>query len=97
MHANTPPGLCRGSAKSPASIESGVLRGLTVEENVIPMSTVQEIGEAIGTLPWLERLKLYSDPPDLIGRKPENLDWQQAGLEKFFTDDSPDDAVYDQL
>jgi hypothetical protein len=59
------------------------------------MSTVQEIEKAIEQLPWPERLKVYRDLPDLIGRQPEDLDWQRAGLEKFFADDSPDDSVYD--
>ena len=61
----------------------------------IRMSTVQEIEKAIEQLPWPERLKVYRDLPDLIGRQPEDLDWQRAGLEKFFADDSPDDSVYD--
>lgn len=61
------------------------------------MSTVQEIERAIEALPWPERLKVYRDLPELIGRKPEDLDWQRAGLEKFFTDDSPEDAVYNNL
>jgi hypothetical protein len=61
------------------------------------MSTVQEIERAIEQLPWQEQLKVYRDLPGLIGRKPEELDWQRAGLEKFFTDDSPDDDVYDKL
>ncbi|MFM8720934.1 MAG: hypothetical protein ACKOFH_15625 [Chthoniobacterales bacterium] len=61
------------------------------------MSTVQEIEKAIEALPWPERLKLYRDLSVLIGRKPEDLDWQRAGLEKFFTDDFPEDAVYANL
>ena len=65
--------------------------------SICDMSTVQEIEKAIKQLPWPERLKVYRDLPDLIGRKPEDLDWQRAGLEKFFADDSSDDAVYDQL
>jgi hypothetical protein len=65
--------------------------------NVVTMSTVQEIEKAIEQLPWPERLKVYRDLPNLIGRKPEDLDWQRAGLEKFFADDASDDAVYDQL
>ena len=65
--------------------------------NLAGMSTVQEIEKAIEQLPWPERLKVYRDLPDLIGRQPEDLDWQRAGLEKFFADDSPDDSVYDQL
>ena len=61
------------------------------------MSTVQEIEKAIGQLPWPQRLKVYRDLPDLIGRTPEDLDWQRAGLENFFADDSPEDEVYDSL
>jgi hypothetical protein len=61
------------------------------------MSTVQEIEKAIEQLPWPERLKVYCDLPDLIGRSPEDLDWQRTGLDTFFADDSPDDAVYDKL
>lgn len=61
------------------------------------VSTVQEIEKAIEQLPWPQRLKVYRDLPDLIGRTPEDLDWQRAGLEKFFTDDSPEDNVYDSL
>ena len=61
------------------------------------MSTVQEIEKAIGQLPWFQRLKVYRDLPDLIGRTPEDLDWQRAGLENFFADDSPEDEVYDSL
>ena len=61
------------------------------------MSTVQEIEKAIGALPLPDRLRVYRDLPALIGRKPEDLDWQRASLDTFFTDDSPDDAVYDQL
>jgi hypothetical protein len=44
-----------------------------------------------------DRLQVYRDLPALIGRKPEDLDWQRASLEIFFQDDSSDDAVYDQL
>ena len=33
----------------------------------------------------------------IIGRTPEDLDWQRAGLEKFFADDFPEDEVYDSL
>jgi len=61
------------------------------------VSTVQEIEKAIGALPLPDRLRVYHDLPALIGRKSEDLDWQRASLDTFFTDDSSDDAVYDQL
>ncbi len=64
---------------------------------ILPVSTVQEIEKAIGQLPWPERLRVYRDLPDLIGRKPEDLEWQRAGLETFFADDPADDSVYDNL
>ncbi len=64
---------------------------------LLRVSTIQEIEKAIEQLPWPQRLKVYRDLPDLIGRTPEDLDWQRAGLEKFFTDDSPEDNVYDSL
>ena len=61
------------------------------------MSTVMEIERAIEALPLAERLRLYKDMPQLIGRGIEDLDWQRLALEKFFQDDSPDDDVYDRL
>lgn len=61
------------------------------------MSTVQEIERAIEALPLTERLRLYKDMPQLIGRDTEDLDWQQLGLEHFFEDDSPDDQAYDEI
>ena len=61
------------------------------------MSSIQEIERAIGQLPWPQRLKVYRDLPDLTGRTPEDLDWQRAGLERFFTDDSSEDDVYCRL
>ncbi|MBE2180468.1 MAG: hypothetical protein IAE97_08350 [Chthoniobacterales bacterium] len=61
------------------------------------MSTVQEIGKTLDKLPRLERLKLHGDPPGPIGRKPEDLELQRAGLEKFFAGDTPEDAAYDRL
>lgn len=64
---------------------------------LLRMSTIQEIEKAIEQLPWPQRLKVYRDLPDLIGRTPEDLDWQRAGLEKFFTDDSPEDNFSDSL
>ena len=61
------------------------------------MSTVLEIERAIEALPLAERLRLYRDMPQLIGRNAEDLDWQRLGLENFFQDDSPDDKVYDSI
>ena len=75
----------------------GQLRVAAGGIRVLFMSTVQEIEKAIGQLPWPQRLKVYRDLPDLIGRTPEDLDWQRAGLENFFADDSPEDEVYDSL
>ena len=60
------------------------------------MKTLQEIEKAIETLSLLDRLRLYKDMPQLIGRDVEDLDWQRLAIEKFFQDDSPDDHVYDQ-
>jgi len=48
-------------------------------------------------LPLPERLRLYRDMPQLIGRDVEDLDWQRLALEKFFQDDSPEDEAYDQM
>ncbi len=59
------------------------------------MKTLQEIEDAIGTLPLPERLRLYKDMPQLIGRDTEDLDWQRLALERFFQDDSPEDEIYD--
>ncbi len=50
------------------------------------MSSVKEIEDAIETLPLPERLQLYKDMPQLIGRNAEDLDWQRLGLENFFQD-----------
>lgn len=61
------------------------------------MSTLQEIEQAIEALPLQERLRLYKDMPQLIGRDVEDLDWQRLALEKFFEDDSPEDKAYDRL
>jgi hypothetical protein len=61
------------------------------------MSTVREIEAAIENLPLPERLRLYKDMPQLIGRSAESLDWQRLGLENFFKDDSPEDSVYDNI
>jgi hypothetical protein len=48
-------------------------------------------------LPLADQLRLYRDLPHLIGRAPEELDWQRLAIEEFFRDDSPDDAVYDSI
>lgn len=61
------------------------------------MKTLHEIEEAIETLPLTDRLRLYKDMPQLIGRDVEDLDWQRLALENFFKDDSPDDDVYDRI
>ena len=63
----------------------------------MPMSKVEEIEKAISALPLPERLRLYKDMPQLIGRDVEDLDWQRLGLDKFFQDDSPEDEVYGQV
>ena len=59
--------------------------------------TLHEIEAAIETLTLPERLRLYKDMPQLIGRNAEDLDWQRLGIENFFQDDSPDDHVYDSI
>ena len=59
--------------------------------------TLQEIEQAIGALSLNERLQLYKDLPQLIGRSVEDLDWQRLGLEKFFQDDSPEDQADDAV
>ena len=61
------------------------------------MKTLQEIEEAIETLPLPDRLRLYRDMPQLIGRDAEDLEWQRLALESFFQDDSPDDEAYDRV
>jgi len=61
------------------------------------MKTLAEIEKAIGTLPLSERMRLYKDLPQLIGRDAEDLDWQRLALENFFKDDSPDDKAYDKV
>lgn len=61
------------------------------------MSTLQEIEQAIEALPVSERMRLYKEMPQLIGRGVEDLDWQRLALEKFFQDDSPEDDVYDRV
>ena len=59
--------------------------------------TLQEIEQAIETLPLPERLQLYKDMHQLIGRAAEDLDWQRLGMENFFHDDSPEDSAYDSI
>ena len=61
------------------------------------MSTVREIEKAIEALPLVERLQVYRDMPQLIGRDVEDLAWQRAALEKFFQDDSSADDIYDSV
>jgi hypothetical protein len=61
------------------------------------MKRLLEIEEAIETLPLPERLQLYKDMPQLIGRSVEDLDWQRLGLENFFQYDSPEDDLYDRI
>ncbi len=61
------------------------------------MTTLAEIEKAIEILPLTERLRLYKDMPQLIGRDVEDLDWQRLALDNFFRDDSPEDKVYDQV
>ena len=52
---------------------------------------------AIEQLPLPERLQLYQHMPQLIGSNAADLNWQRLGLENFFQDDSPEDAVYDSI
>jgi hypothetical protein len=61
------------------------------------MSTVREIEKAIVELPLAERLEIYRDLPDLIGRTSEDLEWQRTALDNFLKDYSEDDSVYDSL
>jgi hypothetical protein len=61
------------------------------------MTTIQEIEKAIELLPLADQLRLYRDLPHLIGRDPEDLEWQRLAVEEFFKDDSPDDAAYDSI
>jgi hypothetical protein len=56
-------------------------------------ATLHQIEEAIETLSLPDRLRLYKDMPQLIGRNAEDLDWQRLGIENFFQDDSRDDQV----
>jgi len=61
------------------------------------MTKVQEIEKAIELLPLADQLRLYRDIPLLIGRDPEDLEWQRLTIEEFCKDDSPDDAAYDDI
>ena len=61
------------------------------------MSKLQEIEKAIELLPLADQLRLYRDIPHLIGRDREDLEWKRLAIEEFFKDDSPDDAVYDDI
>lgn len=61
------------------------------------MTTIQEIEKAIELLPLADQLRLYRDLPHLIGRDPEDLEWQRLAVEEFFKDDSPDDTAYDSI
>ena len=54
------------------------------------MRMLQGIEKAIETLPWPDRLRLYKDMPQLIGRDVEDLDWERLALESFFEDDETD-------
>lgn len=60
------------------------------------MKTIHEIEEAIKALSPRERIELYHNMPKLISRSSEDLDWQRAGLERFFEDDSPGDEIYNR-
>ncbi|MFM8804933.1 MAG: hypothetical protein ACKOK8_13650 [Planctomycetia bacterium] len=61
------------------------------------MTTIQEIEKAIELLPLADQLRLYRDLPHLIGRDPEDLEWQRLAIEEFFKDESPGDAAYDTI
>jgi len=61
------------------------------------MTKLQEIEKAIELLPLADQLRLYRDIPLLIGRDPEDLEWQRLIIEEFFKDDSPADAAYDDI
>jgi hypothetical protein len=76
---------------------SGACQKQILPDNKNMSKTLHEIEEAIGTLPLPERIRLYKDMPQLIGRSAEDLDWQRLGIENFFQDDSPEDNVYDSI
>lgn len=59
------------------------------------MTTIKDIEKAIESLPLADQLRLYRDLPHLIGRDPEDLEWQRLAIEEFFRDESPDDDAYD--
>ena len=61
------------------------------------MMTIQEIEKAIESLPLADQLRLYRDLPSLIGRDPEDLEWQRLAIEQFFKDDSEEDSLYDSI
>jgi len=61
------------------------------------MTTIHDIEKAIESLPLADQLRLYRDLPHLIGRAPEDLEWQRLAIEEFFKDDSSDDAAYDGI
>lgn len=61
------------------------------------MTTIQEIEKAIESLPLADQLRLYRDLPSLIGRDPEDLEWQRLAIEEFFKDDSEQDSLYDSI
>ena len=61
------------------------------------MMTIQEIEKAIESLPLAEQLRLYRDLPSLIGRDPEDLEWQRLAIAQFFKDDSEEDSLYDSI
>jgi hypothetical protein len=63
----------------------------------VAMTTVQEIEKAIESLSLADQLRLYRDMPQLIGRAPEDLEWQRLAIEEFFRDDAEDDALYDAV
>jgi hypothetical protein len=83
---------------SPTERKEGYNRAISFHDKPRPpMTTVQEIEKAIEALPLADQLRLYRDLPHLIGRAPEELDWQRLAIQEFFKDDAPDDAVYDSI
>lgn len=54
------------------------------------IKTLQELEKAIETLPLPDRLRLYKDMPQLIGRNVEDLDWQGLAIKSFFQNDETD-------